>query len=207
MVNETFHDILTRMADQLEFKLSPEVIERLAAHYEVVMQANLLLHLTGPVSAEEFAERHTLESLAILKFLPKGAKFADIGPGGGFPSIPCLIARPDLSATLVESKIKKAEFLVDAADELGIADRVTVINKQFEEVPNLVGDLITCRALDKFSEKLPRLLRRFSGKQFLLFGGPNLADALKAIDRRFDAILLPNSERRFLFVVKPVKRT
>jgi len=202
MVNETFHDILSRMANGLGFELSAEAVERLADHYELVMQANPLLHLTGPVSAEEFAERHTLESLAILKFLPKGAKFADIGPGGGFPSIPCLIARPDLSATLIESKIRKAEFLIDAAQKLGIADRAAVINKQFEEVPNLVGDLITCRALDKFSEKLPRLLRRFSGKQFLLFGGPNLADALNAIDRRFDAILLPNSERRFLFVIR-----
>lgn len=202
MVNETFHDILSRMANGLGFELSPDVIERLADHYELVMSANPLLHLTGPVSAEEFAVRHTLESLAALKFLPTGAKFVDIGPGGGFPSIPCLIARPDLSATLIESKIKKAAFLTEAADKLGIADRVTVINKQFEEVPNLVGDFIMCRALDKFSEKLPRLLRRFSGKKFLLFGGPTLRDALKTARRSFDEVLLPNSEQRYIFVVK-----
>ncbi|HQZ98378.1 MAG TPA: class I SAM-dependent methyltransferase [Pyrinomonadaceae bacterium] len=201
MVNETFDPILSRMADRLEFKLSPAALEKLAAHYELVMQANPLLHLTGPVSAEEFAERHTLESLAILKFLPDGAKFVDIGPGGGFPSIPCLIARPDLSATLIESKIKKAEFLAEAAVKLDLADRVNVVNRQFDEVPNLVGNFITCRALDKFSERLPRLLRRFSGKQFLLFGGPALRDALSAAHRRFDEILLPNSDRRFLFVV------
>jgi len=201
MENETFDQILSRMADQRELKLSPAAIEALREHYQLVMQANPLLHLTGPVSAEEFAERHTLESLAILKFLPTGARFVDVGPGGGFPSFPCLIARPDLTATLIESKVKKAEFLVEAADKLGLSDRVTVINKQFDEVADLAGNFVTCRALDKFAEKLPRLLRRFSGKQFLLFGGPTLRDALHAARRSFDEVLLPNSERRFLFVV------
>lgn len=201
MGNETFEHILSRMADQLGHKVEPEAIEKLAAHHELVMQANPLLHLTGPVSAEEFAERHTLESLAILKFLPIGAKFIDVGPGGGFPSFPCLIVRPDLSAILIESKVKKADFLVDAAGKLGLSDRVVVINKQFEEVKDLEGDFVTCRALDKFSEKLPRLLRRFAGKHLLLFGGPTLRDGLNAAHRKFDEILLPNSERRFLFVL------
>ncbi|MEZ5421468.1 MAG: RsmG family class I SAM-dependent methyltransferase [Pyrinomonadaceae bacterium] len=201
MENETFDQTLSRMADSRGLNLDPEAIEKLVAHYDLVMQANPLLHLTGPVSAEEFAERHTLESLAILEFLPIGSKFIDVGPGGGFPSFPCLIVRPDLSAILIESKVKKTEFLVDAARKLGLSDRVVVINKQFEEVRDLECDYVTCRALDKFSEKLPRLLRRFAGKQLLLFGGPTLRDGLNAAHRNFDEILLPNSERRFLFVL------
>ena len=175
---------------------------RLFAHYELVHSANALLHLTGSVAMEEFIERHILESLALLEFLPTNASFIDVGPGGGFPSLPCLIVRPDLTATLIESKEKKAKFLSDAAIELGIADRVTVINKQFSEAGRVPGDIVTCRALDKFTDKLPQLFRHFPRREFMLFGGPSLREVLIAEGRAFREILLPNSERRYLFVVK-----
>ena len=51
-----------------------------------------------------------LESLMLLKHLPSDAKIADIGSGAGLPIIPCLIARPDLHATLIESSQKKSVF-------------------------------------------------------------------------------------------------
>lgn len=202
MVKETFRDILSRCAGELGLKLTQEAIAGLSRHYDLVAEANPLLHLTGPVSMEEFIERHTIESLALLEFLPKNASFIDVGPGGGFPSLPCLIARPDLTATLIESKEKKAKFLSDAAVELGIADRVTVINRQFSEAGRVPGDIVTCRALDKFTDKLPQLFRHFPRREFLLFGGPSLREVLNAEGRTFREILLPNSERRYLFVVK-----
>ncbi|MBX3281439.1 MAG: 16S rRNA (guanine(527)-N(7))-methyltransferase RsmG [Acidobacteria bacterium] len=201
-MNNAFRDILSRRAGELGINVSARAIDGLTRHFELVTEANTLLHLTGPVTGEEFAERHTLESLALVEVLPKNAKFIDIGPGGGFPSVPCLIARPDLSATLIESKEKKTKFLSDLAVELGIAKRVTVINKQFTEAGRVHGDIVTCRALDKFTEKLPQLLRCFPRMEFLLFGGPALKDALNAQRRSFREVLLPNSERRFLFVVK-----
>ena len=78
------------VANQAAFglDLAEPVMEQLAGHYELVMEANPLLHLVGPCSAEEFAVRHVLESLSLLKYLPPNAGFADVGTGAGFPSIP-----------------------------------------------------------------------------------------------------------------------
>src|SRR5215207_3603865 len=111
--------------------LEPSVIERLADHLDLVTEHNPLLHLTGPSTPEEFAIRHVLESLTMLEFLPKGARFADVGSGAGFPAIPCLIAREDLKSVLIESKEKKAKFLKTAIEKLEIRDRATVVAKQF----------------------------------------------------------------------------
>src|SRR5262245_63592218 len=86
--------------------ISEEAIERLADYFELVQAGNPLLHLVAPCSAEEFATRHILESLTLLEHLPPNARFADVGAGAGLPSIPCLIARDDLRATLIESKEK-----------------------------------------------------------------------------------------------------
>ena len=75
-----------------DFEMAIEEGATLADYYELVQANNPLLHLVAPSSPEEFAVRHVLESLALLKFLPERAKFADVGAGAGLPSIPCLIA-------------------------------------------------------------------------------------------------------------------
>jgi 16S rRNA (guanine527-N7)-methyltransferase len=174
---------------------------RLADYYELIQQHNPILHLVGPSTPEEFAIRHILESLTLLQYLPAGSKFADVGTGGGLPSIPCLLVRGDLRAVLIETKEKKVKFLETAVTALGISGRVRVVNKQFQEIDPADCESITCRALDKFTEKLPGLLKWRKRRQLLLFGGPNLNDALLKQKVAFVSKLMPLSEQRFLFVV------
>ena len=182
-----------------DLKLSDESIERLADYYDLVMDHNALLHLVAPCSAEEFAVRHILESLTLLEYLPTGVKFADVGTGAGLPSIPCMLFREDLKALLIESKEKKSTFLHIAVETLGLTKRARIIARQFQEVDPADCDFVTCRALDKFTEKLPRLLKWSQKRKILLFGGKNLKEALDAQKLTFTQILLPLSEQRFLF--------
>jgi len=177
-------------------------IGRLADYYEFVQEHNPLLHLVAPCSAEEFATRHILESLTLIEFLPQSTRFADVGAGAGLPSIPCLLVREDLSADLIESKIKKSAFLEAAIEKLELTVRASVRNRQFEETRPGEASVITCRALDKFSEKLPRLIKWSKGRPLLLFAGPDLRaeiEKFRTIDREQ---LMPLSERRYLFVTK-----
>ncbi|HMJ08244.1 MAG TPA: RsmG family class I SAM-dependent methyltransferase, partial [Pyrinomonadaceae bacterium] len=144
------------------------------------------------------------ESLTLLEFLPQNARFADIGPGGGLPSIPCLIVRDDLKATLIESKIKKAAFLNDVVVRLGLSNRVIVVNRQFEEATAQNFEIVTCRALDKFAVRLRRLVRWSAKRRLLLFGGPGLEAAISELHLPvFARRLMPLSQQRFLFVIDP----
>ena len=189
-------------ANQAAFNidLPHEAIDGLADFYVLVHENNPLLHLVAPCSPEEFAVRHILESLTLLEHVPRRTTFADVGAGAGLPSIPCLLARDDLSALLIESKIKKADYLNETAIALGIEARVRIENRQFEEVVNTGFSTVTCRALDKFTEKLPRLVKWSRGRRLLLFGGPSLADALEKLRLPVIAKLLPMSDRRYLFI-------
>jgi 16S rRNA (guanine(527)-N(7))-methyltransferase RsmG len=179
--------------------LPEPVTERLADYYELVQEHNPVLHLVGPCSAEEFATRHILESLTLLKHLPEKARVADVGAGAGLPSIPCLIAREDLSAVLIESKEKKTKYLEAAIEILGLSDRVMIVNKQFEEVTPEGGSYVTCRALDKFTEKFPRLLKWAGKRRLLLFAGDSLRAEIERSGRSYKAVLMPLSEKRYLF--------
>ena len=183
--------------------LTDDSVELLADYYDLIREHNPILHLVGPCTPEEFATRHILESLTLLELLPVDARFADIGPGAGLPSIPCLIARGDLRAVLIESKEKKTDFLRTAAAKLGLEERTRVINKQFSEVTRPHVSHVTCRALDKFAERLPRLLKWSGERELLFFGGPALRDEMKRLGLTFKEKQMPLSEQRFLFVVRP----
>jgi 16S rRNA (guanine527-N7)-methyltransferase len=176
--------------------LSPETRAKLSDYYNLLTRWNARLHLVAPCSPEEFATRHVLESLMLLKHLPHDAKIADIGSGAGLPIIPCLIARPDLHATLIESSQKKSVFLREASNQLGIES--TVVAKPFEDIPAPDVSFVTCRALDEFVAKLPAMIRWAPrGSKLLLFGGETLRQKLGEGTEEFK---IPLSERRFLFV-------
>jgi 16S rRNA (guanine527-N7)-methyltransferase len=180
--------------------LADTTIARLTDFYEIVQEHNPLLHLVAPCTPVEFSIRHILESLTLLKHLPENCRFADVGSGAGLPSIPCLIARPDLFAFLIESKEKKARFLEIAVSRLGLTRRAIVINKQFQEVVGIDIGSVACRALDRFTEKLPRLLKWTDDRKFLFFGGPTLERALRRANIAFERELMPMSSQRYLFV-------
>jgi 16S rRNA (guanine527-N7)-methyltransferase len=201
-VREEFINAIKSNQNAFGVEMSDETIARLADYYEFIEQHNPILHLVAPCSPEEFATRHILESLTLLKHLSKGASFADIGAGAGLPSIPCLIAREDLRAVLIESKEKKTGFLQSVIAECKLGDRTTIINSQFSETKRPDVSFVTCRALDRFTQKLPQLLKWSGDCTLLFFGGPTLGYGLRRLGLRPKEFLMPLSERRFLFVAK-----
>lgn len=202
-MEEKFKAALRSEQGSFGIGLSDAALERLTAYYNLVLENNTLLHLVAPTNAAEFAVRHILESLTLLEHLKKGSVLADVGSGAGLPSMPCLIVRDDLRGILIESKQKKAEFLSNAASELGIQERVSIVNRQFEEAEPGHSTAVTCRALDKFTQKLPQLLRWAGRRELLFFGGNSLGAALDLQSAKYKRILMPLSEQRYLYSVCP----
>ena len=191
-----FEQSLVSNMGSFNLDLPAETITRLGEYYSLLTRWNDRLHLVAPCSPEEFAVRHVLESLLLLKHLPPKATVADIGSGGGLPIIPCLIARPDLEATLIESSQKKVVFLREASRQLN----ATIIARPFEDVPPPAVSFVTCRALDQFMQKLPALIEWGRPRKLLLFGGEMMAEELSKHDVNFEQLLIPLSEKRYLFV-------
>ena len=193
------HSLISTM-EKFELDLSTETVTQLGTFYSLLTRWNERLHLVAPCSPEEFATRHVLESLILLKYLPQNAKVVDVGSGGGLPIIPCLITRSDLHATLIESSQKKSVFLQEASNQLKLNG--VVVARPFEEVEPPPVSFVTCRALDRFIDNIPKLVDWApAGSTLLLYGGETLREALQKAGVKFETRLIPLSERRFLFVV------
>lgn len=201
-----FTETLETHAARYGVSLAAGVRERLGLYYEHLSKWNARLHLVAPCSPAEFATRHVLESLVAAAHMPEGARVCDVGSGGGLPIIPCLVARPDLrSATLVEASTKKAVFLREALSRLGLQERARVVAERFERSPAPDADVLTCRALERFTEMYARLVEWTPrASRLLLFGGTALGELIErdAGVRSFAPLKMPDSEQRFLFVIE-----
>lgn len=200
---DKFRESLESEAGGYGVSLSSEAVAGLSKYYELLSRWNSRVHLVAPCTPQEFATRHVLESLIMLKYLPKDASVAEVGAGAGLPILPCMIVRPDLRAVLIEAAKKKAVFLREALTQTGMSARASVIDERFESVIAPQVGFVTCRALERFEEMLPRLLEWAPARAtLLLFGGKRLEPRIRNAGFDPKAELIPRSERRFLFIVK-----
>jgi 16S rRNA (guanine527-N7)-methyltransferase len=79
--------------------------------------------VTAVRDAEQAVERHVLDALRGLPAVdaaPDGA-LADVGSGGGIPGLVLALARPGRAVHLIEATRRKATFLAETAEALGVA--------------------------------------------------------------------------------------
>lgn len=110
--------------------------------------------LIGPREAPRLWERHVLNCALLTDVLADGSDVCDLGSGAGLPGLVLAIRRPDLRVTLVEPLLRRATFLREAVERLGLSG-VEVVRARAEE---LHGErqfsVVTSRAV----APLPRLL-------------------------------------------------
>lgn len=165
-----------------------------AVHYaHLLATTGVEWGLLGPREVDRLWPRHILNSAALAELpesvLPKGAHVLDVGSGAGLPGIPLVLARPDLTVTLVEPLARRAAFLQDAVAALEL-DSVTVLRGRAEDafVVREVGgaQVVTARAvapLDRLVGWCLPLVRR--GGVLLAMKG---ASAEEELDRHAAAI-------------------
>jgi 16S rRNA (guanine527-N7)-methyltransferase len=121
-------------AEAMGLRLNAEQLRLLGRHVDLLLKWNKSINLTAITDPSEVAEKHVLDSLALVPVLPQGS-LLDAGSGGGFPGIPVAIARPDLEVVLVDSVQKKVAFLKNALAELRLS-RVKALAVRLEGNPS-----------------------------------------------------------------------
>lgn len=143
--------------ERLGLSPQPELRDLILAYLRLVFRENRAAELLPAADEENLFLRHFCDSLQplLLFGFKKNAVVLDINSGGGFPSIPIKLFRPDLSFMLVEPCPKKAEFLKTVKAELTL-DNIEVHHGKAESVaPGKKADYVIGRGmgtLQKFAQ-------------------------------------------------------
>ncbi len=200
---EQFVQALEKNAPLYKVQLDERIIAALRDYFEIVQAWNTRLHLVAPCSPEEFATRHVLESMLASSYLDVGASVADIGSGAGLPIIPCLVARTDIRATLIEASQKKAVFLREALRVTGLRERAEIVAERFEQTHAPDVGFVTCRALERFTASLSKIIAWSPhGSTLILFGGSSLQTEIEKTRLAYTTLHIPESAQRFIFSMK-----
>lgn len=134
--------------------VSRETSQRLSALVALLIKWNATINLVSKDTVEHVWQRHVVDSGQIFKLGDSAQIWADLGSGGGFPGlvVAALAAEkaPHMQVILVESDQRKAAFLRQAAQSLGLA--TTVIAERIEGVAPLNASVVSARALAPLSQ-------------------------------------------------------
>lgn len=126
--------------------------EKQYAYCREVLRFRKALNLTSVDNEDEFIQRFTLPSVALLAWMPESGRVLDIGSGMGVPGIPLLIERPGLHGVLVERRKKRAEFLRHVVRQLGLS--ADVYDADVTKLPGLHVDVCVARAVTHVQDLL-----------------------------------------------------
>jgi 16S rRNA (guanine527-N7)-methyltransferase len=147
--------------------VSRETWNRLDGLVERLLQVQQHTNLVAASTLPQVWTRHVADSLQLLDLVPGSTRWIDIGSGAGFPGlvIACALAGVDgAEVHLVESIQKKANFLRESANALGVPAIVHSRRiEDFAKSNKRTFDVVTARAvapLDKLLGYANPLLKR-----------------------------------------------
>jgi 16S rRNA (guanine527-N7)-methyltransferase len=176
-------------------------VDRLVQHYELMLAWNRRINLTRVTDPGEAARLHYAESLYGGRFIGQATTLVDIGSGAGFPAVPLAISLGQVAVTALEANKKKAVFLSEVKDRLGLINFKVAVER-VEAVALDPFDLITSRALDQAEKLLPPVAARLrDGQRLMVYCGQDLADSLRKNCRVIEVHSIPASRSRFIALV------
>lgn len=190
-------------AEALSVELAPPTPAVLVRLVREVLRFSRRINLVAPCQPEDAVDRHIHDSLAVLRILDRpelaevGARWLDIGAGGGFPGLALACARPDRRWVLVEPTGKKAACLAQLVRSL----ELTNVEVRRSRVEQLAPPERPRAALSRATFPPPEWLRRGTelvgpGGLVLLMLGPAADEELLSRATIVDRFSLPISQAR-----------
>ena len=154
------------------YNVSRETFQKLKTYEASLSEWQNKFNLVSKKSLENAWQRHFLDSLQLIKYIPDDSRtLYDFGSGAGFPGMVIAIAEneknPNLKISLIESVTKKTLYL-NAVKSLCQVN-AEIINNRIENLKLPKADVITSRAMCNLSDLLQYAHKLSNKKTLMIF--------------------------------------
>lgn len=136
---------------KINIEITESQLKQLEKYYELLVNYNEKMNLTGITEKEQVYLKHFYDSLTMNKIinLNEVDSLCDVGTGAGFPGMVIKIIFPNINVTLVDSLNKRIEFLNVVIKELNL-EKITTLHSRIEDFGKKTRekyDVVTARAV------------------------------------------------------------
>ena len=146
----TINDFIIEL-NKIGINPTEKQLEDLNKYYELLIEYNRVMNLTGITEKDQVYLKHFYDSLTIFKIIDLNNynSFCDMGTGAGFPGLVIKIFYPNLHVTLIDSLNKRINFLNEVIKKLKL-DNIETIHARLEDYGKNNRekyDIVTSRAV------------------------------------------------------------
>lgn len=198
---------------KINIEITKDQLNKLEQYYQLVIEKNMVMNLTGITEKKDFYLKHFYDSLTINKIIDLNniETLCDIGSGAGFPGIVIKILFPKIKVTLIDSLNKRILFLNEVINKLDLKEIETICMRaeEYAKENEEKYDLVTARAVASLNILLEcsiKLVKK--NKYFIAMKGTSkeeinikkIENELKIIKEKEINFFLPNenSERKLI---------
>lgn len=203
-----------RNLQELDININEEQLRKLERFYNILKEENKKINLTRIIEKEEVYLKHFYDSLTITKKINLNSinTICDVGTGAGFPGIVLKIMYPHLKITLIDSLLKRVNYLNETIKKLDLKE-IEAIHIRAEDYHEKKFDLVTARAvanIDKLLKYTMHLVKK-EGKFIAMKGNidkeltPEIKEKINGkyiIDEIIEFELPIENSKRSLIVIK-----
>lgn len=146
-------DEFKEKSKKIDVELNEHQLKSFAKFMDFMIEWNDRVRLTSITEETEVIDKHFVDSLTALKakVIKDHDKVLDLGTGGGFPGIPLKIINPTIDLVMLDSRLKKIEYLKEVIDAFELKDTVAIHGRaeDYGQLPNYREkfDIVVSRAV------------------------------------------------------------
>jgi len=175
--------------EELKVFLPEATLKNEIIFLDELLRWNRQINLTAVRDRQGALEKHLIDSLALLAYLPGAAQMLDIGSGAGLPGIPLAVARPELQVVSIDSVGKKISFqkhikrLMKLGNLHPVHGRIEALDMALADHAQF--DLAVARAFSSLEQLLKKATPWLQPEgELLAMKGPEGEDELRRLEPR-----------------------
>lgn len=186
--------------ENINVKITENQLNQLEKYYEMLVEYNKVMNLTGITEHNQVFLKHFYDSLTLAKIidLKENCTLCDIGTGAGFPGLVIKICFPNLKVVLLDSLNKRTNFLNNVIKELNLKN-IEVIHTRAEEYAlnhRNQFDITTARAVAHLSILLEYAIPMTKENKYFIALKANVEEEINEIDNALKCLNVKIEERQ-----------